>query len=541
MAGWNVLQLLVYVLAGVAACAWLLELGLPRGPALAGGLAFAIAPYRVEQSVGHLLGPISLLLAVALWSVERARRGRAWWLAAAAAALASIPLSGQVHLALGAIPFFLCYAVVRLRPSYGSLSRRHLAASVAAAAAAVGAGILVRQTVIKGSTQSGGRSLDEVSLYSARWGDFVSRHIDHARSEQFVFLGWATPLVALAGLGVLLASRRYGLAALLGLGAVVPLVLALGTRTPIYSALWHALPPFRFPRVPERLLPIACLCIAALIAFGVARFRAAWVAALAVALLLVDLHARVYGKSGPGERPRTRAAGRVVELPVFDPDVHYGSIYLWYDTLEPRQRPGGYSTTAPKRAKAVARRLERLNCGDWSGGTEAYLRRIGITTIDLHLGLFVGNSAVPDRAYFAWLGLEAHGWAISDVGESLWTFERGRESLPAAVRPTPRRDRPVFCQGWYGDTGSGRFMSEEHAPFWIYGAGHVRLRFAPSPLPPQFTVDERRQRGPRLRLGKRGWHVVTVEVPHLVAGPDGKRVGLRLLAVATSPSGRTHR
>src|SRR5206468_11056765 len=120
-------------------------------------------------------------------------------------------------------------------------------------------------------------------------------------SGQFVFLGWATPLIALAGLLLLIRARRYSLAAILGLGTLVPIVLALGTRTPVYSALWHALPPFRFPRVPERLVPIASLCIAALFAFAVARSRRAAVAALAVALLLVDLHARVYGKSAAGD------------------------------------------------------------------------------------------------------------------------------------------------------------------------------------------------------------------------------------------------
>ncbi|MGZ8795119.1 MAG: hypothetical protein ACXW0F_10830, partial [Gaiellaceae bacterium] len=88
--GWNVLQILFYGLAGLAACAWLRELGLPRGPALAGGLAFAIAPYRVEQSVGHLLGPISILIPFSLWAFERARSGNRWWLALAGAALASI-------------------------------------------------------------------------------------------------------------------------------------------------------------------------------------------------------------------------------------------------------------------------------------------------------------------------------------------------------------------------------------------------------------------------------------------------------------------
>jgi hypothetical protein len=520
----------------VVACAWLRELALPRGPALVGGLAFAIAPYRVEQSVGHLLGPISILLAAALWAVERSRRGSAWWLAGAAAALGSIPLSGQVHLALGAIPFFLLYAFVRLRPRDGCVYRHHLAGAVAAAAVSVGAGILVRQTVIKGSTQAGGRSLGEISLYSARWGDFVSRHVDHARSEQFVFLGWVTPLLALAGLALLLARRRYALAVTLGLGATVPIVLALGTRTPIYSVLWHALPPFRFPRVPERLLPIACLSIAALVAFAVARLRAFWIAPLATALVFVDLHARVYGKSSPGERPPSRAAGRVLELPVFDPGVHYGSVYLWYDTAAPRQRPGGYSTTAPNHAKAVARRLERLNCGDWSGATAAYLRRLGVATIDVHTGLFIRNSAVPERSYFALRGLWRHGWVgVGTSGTVITTEQAPSGSLPIVNAPS-NRVRPAFCQGWYGDTGSGRYMSEEHAPFWVYGGGDVQLRFAPSPLPRKFTVDERPQRGPRLHLGKRGWHVITVDVPHLVRGPNGKQVGLRLRDVSTFPS-----
>src|SRR5262249_46953191 len=97
--GWNVLQLVIYLLARLLTYAWLRALGLPRGPALAGGLVFAIAPYRVQQSVGHLLGPISIMLPLSLWAFERG------WLWLSALALASIPLSGQVHLALGAIPF----------------------------------------------------------------------------------------------------------------------------------------------------------------------------------------------------------------------------------------------------------------------------------------------------------------------------------------------------------------------------------------------------------------------------------------------------
>ena len=524
--GWNVTQLLMYVLAGLFTCAWLRELGLPRGPALAGGLVFAIAPYRVEQSVGHLLGPISVMLPVALWAFERARRAGARWLVLSGSALASIPLSGQVHLALGAIPFFFAYALVRDRMLW--------LPTLACVAAAAGAGIVVRQTVIVGSTQSGGRSLDQVAGYSARLGDFLGRHVDHARSEQFVFLGWATPLIALVGLVLLLRARRLGLAVVLGLGALVPILLALGTRLPLYSAIWHAFPPFRFPRVPERLLPIACLCLGALVAFALARGRSVAVSVVAIALLFVDLHARVYGKSAADTSNAAYAAiprsadGRLLELPVFDPGVHYGSAYLWYDTQAHRERPGGYSTTAPKIAKSTARRLERLNCGDWSGDTAGVLRRLGVTWIALHRGLFVHNAAVPETTYFALRGLLRHGWSARETSGVIWMFARGRGSTTPTL-PEPYRLRAYFCQGWYGSLPSprGRFMSETHAPFWIYGGGTLRLSFAPSPLLRSFTVDGVAERGPVLRLGRSDWHVITVDVPKLV--PHGhKRVGLLL-------------
>ena len=75
---WNLFVLLTYLIAGGFTCLWLRELGLPLGAALVGGLAFAIAPYRVAQSTGHLLGPISILLPLTLWAIERRR----FWLAA---------------------------------------------------------------------------------------------------------------------------------------------------------------------------------------------------------------------------------------------------------------------------------------------------------------------------------------------------------------------------------------------------------------------------------------------------------------------------
>jgi hypothetical protein len=515
---WNALQLVVYVLAGAFACLWLRELRVARGAALAGGLVFAIAPYRVQQSVGHLLGPISIVLPLSLWAFERSRRGSAWWLVLSAAAVASIPLSGQVHLALGAIPFYAAYAAVRTR------ERRELAGAAAGVVAAIGAGLLVRDTLIKGSTEAGGRKLAEVSRYSANAGDFVSRHIDHGRSEQFVFVGWVTPLLALAGLVFLFRTRRLGLAALLLLGVAIPVVLALGTHTPIYAPLWHAFPPFRFPRVPERLLPIECLSLAGLVAYAVG--RRAVVAAVAVALIAVDLHVHVYRPSEPGspEPVAYTGDGRVLELPIFDPSIHFGSVYLWYNTAAARQRPNGYSTTAPRAAKHLADRLQRLNCGDWSGGTAALLDRVGVRAIALHLGLYGRSDARASAAWFAWQALLRHGWTVQRTAGPVWLFERRAIGVATSKLPAPDPAKPVFCQGWYGDVGNGRYMSETHAPFWVHGR-IASMTFARSDPRPMVSVHD----------GPRRWKLVTVDVPHLTRiGGQRQRVGARLTRLATA-------
>jgi len=300
---------------------------------------------------------------------------------------------------------------------------------------------------------------------------------------------------------------------------LVPIVLALGTNTPLYSALWHALPPFRFPRVPERLIPIACLCIAALVAFAVARLRLGPVV-LAIALVFVDLRVDTYGSFEPGapERAAYRGNGRLLELPMFDPSVHYGSVYLWYDTASQRERPGGYSTTAPRAAKRVFNRLERLNCGDWSGGRARELDRLGVRAIAVHLGLYGPEDY---SGAFAVQSLRERGWAVKRRAGPVLLFERGSSNGP--VLPKPDGAFPHFCVGWYRERGGGRYMSETHAALWVHTAGRPKLRFAPTPFPPRVTVYPRRPSG---------WRLVTVDVEHLRRVEGTKpRVGARLLAI----------
>jgi 6-pyruvoyl-tetrahydropterin synthase-like protein len=541
---WNVFTLLCLVGGGAFALLWLRELGLSRFAAAAGGLAFEVAPYRVMQSRGHLLGPISLLLPVALWAFERARksgRQRWWWLSRAA--LVSIPLSGQVHLALGAIPFYVLYALCRSR------DRRVLLETAVGAAAAILAGVLIRLTVISGSIDDRGRSLKEVKLYSADGLDLLSREVRHG-AESFVFLGWLTPLAAIAGFALLARRRERGLAAALGLGAVVPVLLALGTHFPLYAPLWHALPPLRYPRVPERLMPIACLALAALLAFAVdaglrrreARHVPRVTLAVAVAvLLLADLHVRAFGASAADrsnrayEALRAESKGRLLELPVFLPDVHYGSVYLYYDQRVRRQRPGGYSTTAPRKADELARTLQPLSCGDWTTGAGKLLDRLGVTAVTLHRGLYDDNPLFADTAWMAWRALAAHGWRPLATDGAVTSFGRG-SSDAAPPFAEPPQDDALFCEGWYRPDSRGRQMSRGHAALWVHGEGIMRLFVAsPEPLAVRLSLDGRlhshltvhRLSEVRIGLPRDGWHLVALdaaELPEIGGKPRGARI-----------------
>src|SRR4051794_6169157 len=395
---WNAFVLLSYVGAGAACFAWLRALDLRFGAALAGGVAFALAPYRAEQSAGHLLGPVSMLLPLALYAFERDRM----WLAIAS--LASIPLSGQVHLALGAIPFFVLYALCRTR------DRRRLAEAGIAALVAIAAGLLVQRAVIAHSLESHGRSLAEVTRYSAEWPDFVARSERHG-SESFVLLGWLVPVLAIAGL--IVARGRLALA--LGVGAVIPILLALGTNLPLYSWLWHHFSPLRYPRVPERLMPIACLALAGLAALALDRLRVPTTLALAAIAADLTLGFAAYGASaaGPGLAAygQIDSPGRILELPVMTPDVHLGSVYLRYELEAQRERPGGYSTLAPARADEVARALRPLNRGRWTRDETALLRTLGVRYIAVHEGVYrqLSGLRLPAAAR-ARAALVAHGW-----------------------------------------------------------------------------------------------------------------------------------
>ena len=136
-------------------------------------------------------------------------------------------------------------------------------------------------------------------------------------------------------------------------------------------------------------MPIADLALAALAAVAVARIlaaagrRGAWAAAALLALVAADLLVFPLGAAAddPGNKAyaalRDEPAGRVLELPLFEPGIHYGSVYDYYQLQAARERPGGYSTLVPRAPYDFYFLRNRLSCGVWLPGDELTLRDIG--------------------------------------------------------------------------------------------------------------------------------------------------------------------
>ena len=516
---WNVLLLLVTFAAGLFTYLWLRELDVPPWGAAAGALAFELAPYRVLQSGGHLLGWIAVLVPLALWAFERARRAETvraahLWGALAAGAVLSVPLSGQLHLALGVLPFVAVYAALR----YSRLASLWAWGGVLAAAAA---GLIAETVIISGSTEAEGRTLAEVAFYSASPLDVLSRWRLHG-PERYVYLGWLLPVLAVAGL-VLLARRRRGLAILLGLAALLPVLLALGTNLPLYETLRDVFPPLRYPRVPGRFLPLANLALAALAAVAVAavvaRFegrRRAAVAAVLLGLVAADLLVFPLRSSeaDPGNAAYARLAdqgpGRVLELPIFQRGKgQFGSVYQYYTQQAPRERPTGYAL-APEEAFEFTERFNRLDCGAWLPGDREELEQLGIRFIVLHDGLY-RQSKTPG-AWLAWEGLRDEGLGLDSDGPTVYLWTRGPDASP---RPgEPDRSEPLLCDGWK----DGALELDEGA-LWLYGEGRAELVLEPvAPTEVSVFADGRALPPQRLSgpttvtadLSGAGWHSFVV-------------------------------
>ena len=213
--------------------------------------------------------------------------------------------------------------------------------------------------------------------------------------------------------------------------------------------------------------------------------------------------------AGPGHGAYAAASatpGRLLELPVFLPGVHYGSVYLYFDMQARRERPLGYAL-GPDRTDALARRLAPLGCGDWSGGAEQLLGRLGVGLVAVHSGLY---RLASGGEWFALRGLRRHGFGPLARDGAVTTFARGG-SAGVAGPVEPDRGTIVRCGGWSRD-GT---LAVPPGELWAHGPATLRLRLD-AQTPVVVFLDGREvdrgsgALGAVLRLG-RGWHLVRVE------------------------------
>ena len=322
---------------------------------------------------------------------------------------------------------------------------------------------------------------------------------------------------------VLLARRRRGLAVLLGLAALLPALLALGTNLPLYETLRDVFPPLRYPRVPGRFLPLANLALAALaavaVAGAVARFQGRRRTAVAAALLaLVAADLLVFPLRGSEADPdnaayaalAASAPGRVLELPIFQRGTgQFGSVYQYYTQQAPRERPTGYAL-APEEVFAFTERFNRLDCGAWLPGDREELEELGIRSILWHGGLY-RQSETPG-AWHASEGLRREGLGIVGGGPVVYLWAPGRDGAP--IGPEPSRTEPLLCDGW----ADGELELSEGA-LWLYGEGTAELElealapmqvtaFADGSALEPTTVSGRGT--VTASLPERGWHAFVV-------------------------------
>ena len=142
--------------------------------------------------------------------------------------------------------------------------------------------------------------------------------------------------------------------------------------------------------------------------------------------LAVDVRVPVFDAVAADQESVAYAAlkgeGRLLELPVFRPDIHFGSVYLGYARQSPRERPQGYSTTAPAAADRIARQLRGLSCGRGSIPSD-----LGIRFVAVHRGLYRQSDwFASDCAERAEATLRRNGWTLlaRDGAISSWVAPR---------------------------------------------------------------------------------------------------------------------
>ena len=435
VARYDALFLFAYALC--FAGAWLLarELGSNRIGAGIAGLAFAYAPWRLEQE-GHMHIISSGGIPLALFLLLRGyRRGSATTILAGwLVATWQFSLGFSLGLMLGYLlaAGTLAVAIVWWRRGRPRPPRRVLVATAAGMLClAVVAGLLARPYMrVLDDHPEAHRSIDNVASFSGPPYEFLaaarsSRVWSAATAPVRDELGFVAEMTLFPGLAILalaLAGWRIGalprrLRRALAIAALAFAVLSLGFQLNgiswlyPYRWLYEALPGFQGIRVPGRIHTLTTLCLALLAAAGaqalVARARTRWggrAAAAIMATLCLAILAEGWGFADhptvelapPGQRAAPQPA---LHLPTgaFDNRRYV----LWSTDGFPRL-VNGRGSFIPRQFEELMRVTERFP----DARSVAYLRRLGVRSVSVHLARTAAGSPLRRASTRSLRGLD---------------------------------------------------------------------------------------------------------------------------------------
>ncbi|HUE84823.1 MAG TPA: hypothetical protein VMO26_01985 [Vicinamibacterales bacterium] len=396
----NVLLLMGFLTAAVAAAS-LMRYFTPSRPAqLVAGTIFAFAPYRIAHA-GHLellwtaFLPLSLLCLYRVLESPTRRRGLTLGLTLGLQALCSVYYF--VFVAIWLVPAALLAPLhVRIQWSY-----RHLVAGVLAV---ITAALLLAPYIgpySRAREELPSRTERELATYSAVPMDYLrlpagnrvyAAFESESSDERSLFMGIIA--LTLAVTAVVLSRTRDAIA--LSLLALVAAELSLGVNGVSYDFLRAAVPPLGGFRAPARFGVLVLLAVAVLAGLGLAHLLSGKTSrrtrllttAVIVGLTLEYWSAPLASRTQPTSPPPVYAwlAGEppsvVLELPVPTPETlwlyetshQYHSIYHWQRLVN------GYSGYAPASYGRLLRTLRDFP----SDASMAFLRDRKIDIVIFH-------------------------------------------------------------------------------------------------------------------------------------------------------------
>ncbi|HEX4108835.1 MAG TPA: hypothetical protein VHX88_11910 [Solirubrobacteraceae bacterium] len=296
---YNLLWLFAYAFTFAAAYLLAREFGTGRAGGLVAGMAFAYAPYRLDEA-GHLhvvsAGGVALTFFLLLRGYRRRHRGLvlAGWLVAAWQMSLGFTLGLQLAYTMLILAVIVAVFAWRERAALREMLRREREVMRRLAVVSViGMAIMGSITGIEGHAYlrvsneypNAKRSLAIVKTYSANLDAFVSAPADNriwgkatagarahvsSKNESSLFPGATILILAAIGLGGVLYTRRQKLG--LATGVVVSAIVSLGLNPTFgnitYKPLFDHAPGFDGIRVPDRFVMMTSLFLALLAAAG---------------------------------------------------------------------------------------------------------------------------------------------------------------------------------------------------------------------------------------------------------------------------------